>query len=94
MCLRQVFLVQCETFDAINARYVIIVQSVVVLNMNTEVFRINDMNTLYNISDLEYNGKYFMYVWGKFSFWPKLPQLTWPTLPLTDFFQISRDSSF
>ena len=39
---------------------VTIVQSVVVLNMNTEVFRIHDMNTLYKIGDLKYNGKYFM----------------------------------
>ena len=48
-----------ETFDVIN---VSIVQSVVVLNMNTEVFRTHDMNTLYKIGDLKYNGnaKYFM----------------------------------
>ena len=46
-----------ETFDEIN---VIIVQSVVVLNMNTEVFRIYDMNTFYELGDLKYNGKYFM----------------------------------
>ena len=39
---------------------VITVQSVVVLNMNTEVFRIYDMNTLNKIGDLKYNGKYFM----------------------------------
>ena len=45
-----------ETFDEIN---VIIVQSVVVLNMNTEVFRSHDMNILYTIGDLKYNGKYF-----------------------------------
>ena len=45
------------TFDEIN---VIIVQSVVVLNMNTEVFRIYDMNTFYKLVDLKYNGKYFM----------------------------------
>ena len=43
-----------ETFDEIN---VIIVQSVVVLNMNTEAFRIHDMNTLYKTGDLKYNGK-------------------------------------
>ena len=46
-----------ETFDEIN---VIIVQSVVVLNMNGEVFRIYDMNTLYKLGDLTYNGKYFI----------------------------------
>ena len=46
-----------ETFDEIN---VIIVQSVVVLNKNTEVFSIFDMNTLYELGDLKYNGKYFM----------------------------------
>ena len=46
-----------ETFDEIN---VIIMQSVVVLNMNTEVFRIYDMNTLYKQGDLKYNGKYFI----------------------------------
>ena len=46
-----------ETFDEIN---VIIVQSIVVLNMNTEVFRIHDMNTLHKIGDLKYNGMYFM----------------------------------
>ena len=46
-----------ETFDVIN---IIIVQSVVVLNMNTEVFRIHDMNTLYKICDQKDNGKYFM----------------------------------
>ena len=38
-----------ETFDEIK---VIIVQSIVVLNMNTEVFRIHDMNTLHKIGDL------------------------------------------
>ena len=38
-----------ETFDVIN---VIIVRSVVMLNMNTEVLRIHDMNTLYKIGDL------------------------------------------
>ena len=69
MCLRQVFYLfifftfdviikwRSETFDVMN---VIIVQSVVVLNMNTEVFRIHDINTLYKIGDLKYNGKYFM----------------------------------
>ena len=36
----------------------IILQSVVVLNMNTEVFRISDMNTLYKLGNLKYNGKY------------------------------------
>ena len=48
-----------ETFDEFN---VIIVQPVVVLNMNTEVFRIYDMNmnTLYKLGDLKYNGKYFL----------------------------------
>ena len=69
-------------------------QSVVVLNMNTDVFRFHDMNTLYKIGDLKYNGKYFMYVWGKFSFGLNLPRLTWPTLTLSDVFQISRDSFF
>ena len=44
-----------ETFNEIN---VIIVQSVVVLNTNTEVFRIYDMNTLYKLGDLKYNGKW------------------------------------
>ena len=43
-----------ETFNEIN---VIIVQSGVVLNMNTEVFRIYDMNTLYKLGDRKYNGK-------------------------------------
>ena len=43
-----------ETFDEIN---VIIVQSVVVLNMNTEVFRTHDMNTLYELGSLKYDGK-------------------------------------
>ena len=62
--------------------------------MNTEVFRIYDMNTLYKIGDLKYNGKYFMYVLGKFGYGPNLPRLKWPNLPLTDYFQISRDSSF
>ena len=65
---------------------VIIVQPVVVLNMNTEVFRIHDMNTLYKIGDLKYNGKYFMLAWGKFSYGPNLA--------LADYFQISRDISF
>ena len=58
-----------ETFDEIN---VIIVQSVVIfrLNKNTEVFRIHDMNTLYIIDDLKYNGKYFVsveqvWLWAK-----------------------------
>ena len=46
-----------KTFDEVN---VIIVQSVVVLTMNTEVFRIYDMNSLYKLGDLKYNGKYFM----------------------------------
>ena len=46
-----------ETFDEKN---VIIVQSVVVLNMNTEVFRIHDMNTLYKLCDLKHGVKYFM----------------------------------
>ena len=46
-----------ETFDEIN---VVIVQSVVVLNMNTKVFMIHDMYTLYKIGGLKYNGKYFM----------------------------------
>ena len=46
-----------ETFDEIN---VIIVQSIVVLNMNTEVFRIHDMNALHKICDLKFNGMYFM----------------------------------
>ena len=46
-----------ETLDEIN---VTIVQSIVVLNMNTEVFRIHDMNTLHKIGDLKYNGMYFM----------------------------------
>ena len=46
-----------ETFDEIN---VSIVQSVVVLNMNTEVFRILDINTLYKIDELKYNGMHFM----------------------------------
>ena len=32
------------------------------LNTNTEVFRIHDMNTLNKIGDLKYNGKYFMYL--------------------------------
>ena len=39
---------------------VIIVQPVVVLDKNTELFRIHDMNTIYKIGDLKYNGKYFM----------------------------------
>ena len=63
-CLRQVFLTfdvnvrwRSETFDEIN---LIIVQSVVVLNMNTEVFRFYDMSTLYELGDLKYNGKYLM----------------------------------
>ena len=73
---------------------VIIVQPVVVLNMNTEVFKIHDMNTLYKIGDLKYNGKYFMLAWGKHSHGPNLPQLKWPNLPLADYFQISRDISF
>ena len=50
-----------ETFDGIN---VIIVQSVVVLNMNTGVFRVHDMNILYKIGDLKYNGMYSMYKCG------------------------------
>ena len=33
-------------------------QSIVVLNMNTEVSRIHDMNTLHKIGDLKYNGMY------------------------------------
>ena len=70
------------------------VQPVVVLNMNTEVFRIYDMNTLYKIGDLKYNGKYVMLACGKFSYGPNLPQLKWPNLPLADYFQISRDISF
>ena len=69
-------------------------KSVIVLNMNTEVFRIYDMNTLYNLGDLKYNGKYFMYVWGKFGYVPNLPRLKWSNLPLTNDFQISRDSFF
>ena len=40
--------------DVIN---VIIVQSFVVLNMNTEVFRTHDMNALNKIGDLKYNGQ-------------------------------------
>ena len=43
-----------KSFNDINA---IIVQPVVVLNMNTEAFRIYDMNTLYILGDLKYNGK-------------------------------------
>ena len=43
-----------ETFNVIN---IVIVQSVVVLNINTEVFRIYDMNILYKLGDLRYNGK-------------------------------------
>ena len=62
--------------------------------MNTEVFRIHDMNTLYKIGDLKYYDNYFMYVWGKLSFGPNLPRLTWPTLNPDRLFQISRDSSF
>ena len=55
-CLRQDVNVKwrSETFHEIN---VIIVQSVVVLNMNTEVFRICDMNILYKLGDLKYNEK-------------------------------------
>ena len=97
-CLRQVFFTfdfnvkwQSETFDVIS---VIIVQTVVVLNMNTEVFWIHDMTTLYKIGDQKYNGKYFMKVWGKFGYGSNLPRLKWPNLPLTDYFQISRDNSF
>ena len=66
----------CYTFDEIN---VIIVQSIVVLNMNKEVFRIHDMNTLHKIGDLKYNDMYFMYVWSKFVYGPILPRLKWPT---------------
>ena len=61
-CLRQFLFTfdfnvkwRSENIDVIN---VTIVQSVVVLNMNTEVFRIHYMNTLYKIVDLKYNGKY------------------------------------
>ena len=46
-----------ETFDEIN---VIIVQSIVVLNMNTELFRIHNMNTLHKIGDLKCNGMYLI----------------------------------
>ena len=52
------------------------------------------MNTLYKIGDLKYNGKYSMKVWRKVGYGPNLPRLKWPNLPLTDYFQISRDSSF
>ena len=52
------------------------------------------MNSLNKIGDLKYNGKYFMKVWGKFGYGPNLPRLKWPNLPQTDYFQISRDSSF
>ena len=94
-CLRQGFFFtfnvnvkwRSETFDKIN---VINAQSVVVLNMNMEVFRIYDMNTLYKLGNLKYNGKYL----GKFGCGPNLPRLKWPKLPLTDFFQISLDSFF
>ena len=54
--------------------------------MNMGVFRIHDRNTLYKIGDLK--------VWGKFGFGPNLPRLKWPNLLLTDYFQISCDSSF
>ena len=52
------------------------------------------MNSLNKIGDLKYNGKYFMKVWGKFGYGPNLPRLKLPNLPLTDYFQISHDSSF
>ena len=48
---------QSETFNELNLINVIIMQSAVVLNMNMEVFRIYDMNTLYKLGDLKYNGK-------------------------------------
>ena len=62
--------------------------------MNMGVFRIHDRNTLYKIGDLKYNGKYFFKCVGKFGFGPNLPRLKWPNLPLTDYLQISCDSSF
>ena len=61
--------------------------------MNMGVFRIHDRNTLYKIGDLKYNGKYFFSV-GQVGFGPNLSRLKWPNLPLTDYFQISCDSSF
>ena len=80
-----------ETFEEIN---VIIVQSAVVLNMSTHVFRIYDMSTLYKLGDLKYSGKYFIEVCGKFGCGPNLLRLKWSNLHLTDCFQISRDSVF
>ena len=54
--------VRSGPFLLLYAPNVITVQSVVMLNTNTEVFRIHDMNTLNKIGDLKYNGKYFMYL--------------------------------
>ena len=81
---------QSETFDVIK---VIFVQSVVVLNMNTEVFRIHGMNILYKISDLKYIGKYYVSV-RQVWLWAELASTKVADLALTDCFQISRDSSF
>ena len=66
-----------ETFDE---RTVIIVQSVVVLNMNTEVLRIHDMNTFYKILDpkiqwqILYGNLGQVWPWAKL-YGPNLPEL-------------------
>ena len=50
----------CITCLSFNVNGDVINVIIVQLNMNTDVFRIHDMNTLYKIFDLKYNGKYFM----------------------------------
>ena len=60
---------------------VIIVQSVVVLNMNTEKFWIHDMNTLYKISVLKYNGKYFIKCMASLAIDRTCPDLSGRTCP-------------
>ena len=69
-------------FDERNVIISVIIEAIT-LNMNMGVFRIHDRNTLYKIGDLKYNGKYFFKC-----------GLKWPNLPLTDYFQISCNSSF
>ena len=84
-CLRQVFLTvdfnvkwRSETFDEIN---VIIVQSIVVLNMNTEVFRIHDMNTLHEIGDLNTMTCILVKCGASLAMGPTCQDLSGPTCP-------------
>ena len=53
------------------------------------------MNTLYKIGDLKYNGKHLCNCWASLAMCRTCYALSGRSnLPQTDYFQISRDSSF